>query len=797
MPPGKLLPLAALFILLALATAAQAYQQRLSQPVLLPSARGLNPVLLTSRGPVPLPWMPAPSGTVTHVVYTNITWHGRPLSQLPPREAARILREAARHDWRLPGLRVEEGKLTLLSYRPGEESIVVLLPVRLDARPLAPREALEEAARLGAKQVYTAGGAAIALVASPRAPMLPPLGPRDHVAIAVTGPWGTAVFRATGSQLLHPAQAQKLQPPPSILSTKPASLRTAGQAPSQAWPGPASQQESMLIDVVPWSDVHYQDGEAPSPLVEHIQLGAWRRWLLSHRAYTPPRTTRMTLTFIATSSKSNIFILRMSLNSDTLLDPVAAIEPGARYIAQLVYYTTPQPSTGPENTIRVEVDAPSQPVDMKTRILLTAVSVAGPPTPDNAVAEAESTAYGIVGVENGQPVITPIGSTPRVAHNPGIAIPTSGSMSVPLIISPSILNVNAYISASVQCTYSINSATIALNNIISQCIPVDSHRFVCNIGGLLVSQQLWKTLELGQPLFVTISVDPRPHRLYQCVIDTLTVRYKTRARAFFTARHIYKAFSSYPLEANDYEAANYIVKDIIMVEPFSSEVGSPIQHAAAVLSIYGWRPVYKGPQALELNIYVPISGLKSKPFNIYDYEELVSTHTVKVSGTVMISPSSDMDKPLSASIQEVKVYALGSGTSDEYLVSGFSIVSYMLGAISLLMSGNAAAVIGIAGQLIATPALFYHNTLVGYSVWQSPRGDIIIEFDAYPDWRGTLKGVRIYVNRVDTPTAHWHGGLNVWYSLAYELETDMIIPRNFNIYSEVDFSGSVHIPILK
>ncbi len=792
MPPGRLLPLAALFILLALATAAQAYQQRLSQPVLLPSARGLSPVLLTSRGPVPLPWMPAPSGTVTHVVYTNITWHGRPLSQLPPREAARILREAAKHGWRLPGLRVEEEKLTLLSYRPGEESIVVLLPVRLDARPLAQREALEEAARLGAKQVYTLGGAAIALVASPRAPMLPPLGPRDHVAIAVTGPWGTAVFRATGSQLLHPAQAQKLQPLPSILSTKPASMWSQHQAPSQAWPGPASQQESMLIDVVPWSDVHYQEGEAPGPLVEHIQLGAWRRWLLSHRAYTPPRTTRMTLTFIATSSKSNIFTLRMSLNSDTLLDPVATIEPGARYIAQLVYYTTPQPSMGPENTIRVEVDAPSQPVDMKARILLTAVSIAGSPTPGNAVAEAESTAYGIVGVENGRPVL----STPwsqEEQSNPPIAMPLTGTLTVPLPASPSVLDSGASVSALVHCTYPVSRALITAGSLAADCTPVDSSTFLCSINGPMLANQLWSGIELGQPLPVTITVSPKPKHLYDCVAENLHVGYETRARAAFVSIQMYRSFSSFPINARAYKATFYVLRYIEATGPATPRTSSTIGYAAATLSVYGWRPTPDTIGGLDITIYAPATGSMSKPLYLGDNDPCFSSTSLdEVSGTIVLAPQAGTDKPLEAS--RVTVYALGSGGSVAGLGALFSAISYMLGGASLILSGGSATIIGLLGQLIATPTLFYHGSVVQYKVYSLPNGDAAIKFTAYPGWPSSFKGVAINIAELNTPTDDWHGGLNIYYSMEYRLHTDVTKPE-ISIHTRWTLSGSLTIPL--
>lgn len=92
-----------------------------------------------------------------------MTWHGKPIESLPPEEAQRVLREAARSGWRLPGLRIEEEHLTLLAAEPGS-GIVVLLPAEGTVKPLPPLQAKAAASRLGAARLYTYRGYTVALL---------------------------------------------------------------------------------------------------------------------------------------------------------------------------------------------------------------------------------------------------------------------------------------------------------------------------------------------------------------------------------------------------------------------------------------------------------------------------------------------------------------------------------------------------------------------------------------------------------------------------------------------------------
>jgi len=753
-------------------------------------ARNVEAYIVNGNKLLKLPSIPLPKGVTRYgPILLTLLYKGKPLYNLTENELKEVTNILANNKENITNLIkpvILEKNILLDTYN--NSKLLVLLPCQR-AKPILWHNVEQAVTLLGSRAlaIYEAYNYPV-IIAKKKEPGYPVFPYDDKQVVKVY----TANIDGKPKELIMSYEVNR-----DILLSyniakatlmKVLSTRGQSQAGAEALvPGYTSNQY-FLWDIIPWESAKFNDEEAYlGNLVSSkgIEITS-AYWSNSDSFKIPPRTTRYEIYIVITAKKTSTIHILSKLDGNVVYNNDYTINAGSTISLGVIVQMQPeQPgnyfTSWSEVTYSVTITSNSQP-DIIVKVVPIARSYIGDNSQENLVYTWSEYIAGMMFASNNYGTIEnpPIRILAQY-HNtfmlrtPLAFLENTATFSI-TIYSASTVTTPAYITIGLDGLQLCNGYT-------SQVYYKGAYRQVyqCTITSQEVSDKIVDALRAGRPLLLDVYVNSNNGPWF---IDNNAVLITKRRMRLYTST-LSEAVASYTTDDLNYV---FVLSNPETIEYYtlSSIDNAPMLVANSELYIRIKRP-YSG---LIDDLDGPVAYLLTSVVNPVAptlFYGIVNTYISKLHEDMIVDSSNTrLAQP------EAWAKVVGKGNEDSEIYGLTSIVSYVLGAASLLVSDGASTLFGVFSVIVGIPAIFYESSSLSATSYKLNDYSIYAKATWSAGINPTDRNLGLLLNPDIRSSEAWSSGVSLTLDNQVEL---LIVSNSNNIAYNLLISNGINIYI--
>ncbi|NOZ89427.1 MAG: hypothetical protein GXO15_05830 [Crenarchaeota archaeon] len=607
-----------------------------------------------------------------------------------------------------------------------------------------------------------APGGGVLVVGHPAGLRLPPIGPRDHVVVAVyeggvSEESLVAVFRVEGGWLREGASG--LQPLPLSAGPRPA-------LPLGVW-------DRVLVESAPWAGSSEALRGSLGPLLGRggVTVSGWRPVRAVDRFLVPGGAAGYEVWAVVAARRASEFEARLLIDGRPAVSAPARLGPGERLILGVRVYA-PEGGGLPQRLVEAGLELrPRGRVDLVYHVHATVESRVQPWDPFlRRVAVRLAGPAPLAGRQPGGPPCMYIpegGSLTLYAPVPAPLLAGSGSLTVELRGSrgerPRFVEVYA-------------GDRLVCSGLAAPAAPGGEPRFRCSVQGGVLDPVLRGSLRLGRALPVKIVLHGGPVEPYTWCVEEASVELTSRARLY--VREWSRSWAPYAqsLPGSRMWSLSYPLSAQWLQAAYTLHMSSSVTLTAFAGFIAGDRPHVGSGEPATIHVYIPAGGNTWVPsYTAANRLSLVDGAVGSIEALVKVTYTGT--GPGLGDLEVVEARLLGGGPRSQAAMRAMGLASWLAGAASMIVetvSSLASKMAGLASLLLGFPSSFYQGGSVDYSVAYTYRSVVIdgqvvnlvrearLRIVARPGWLqsglGSAAGVSLVLGASPPPGRFWSSG---------------------------------------